>query len=260
MELDMWHALEDGRFSLVFQPQVRADGTLVGAEALLRWTCLNGMSESPAKFIHVAEESGLIHSIGEWVIETCFATLSRWHGMDLPKLSLAINLSPVQLEHPDGRLVAFVSERLEHYRIPPEMIEFELTETAVYRDPEVVHREINRLAKIGFGLAIDDFGTGYSSLQVLQRLPFNKLKIDRCFVDPLLQRAADRTIVHATILMAKRLGLCTVAEGVGQFKQVDLLAELGCDLFQGFLYGRPVAADLFEDLLRRGATMAQEQL
>jgi EAL domain-containing protein (putative c-di-GMP-specific phosphodiesterase class I) len=143
-------------------------------------------------------------------------------------------------------------ECLQHHGIDSQMVEFELTEMAIQKDPEVLSREFHALAEAGFHLALDDFGTGYSSLELLHRLPFRKLKIDQCFVDPLLHSGADLTIVHATLLMAKRLDLFTVAEGVSNSEQVRLLARLGCELFQGHMYSPPVGAEEFEGMMRLG--------
>jgi EAL domain-containing protein (putative c-di-GMP-specific phosphodiesterase class I) len=149
-------------------------------------------------------------------------------------------------------------ECLRYHRINPQMVEFELTEMAIQKNPEALSRELHALAEAGFHLALDDFGTGYSSLELLHRLPFRKLKIDRCFVDPLLQGGADLTIVHATLLMAQRLGLSTVAEGVSNSDQVRLLASLGCELFQGHLYSPPVTAKAFEAMMRLGSVIPNE--
>jgi len=258
MELALGRSLSAEQLSIVYQPQVNSQGLIVAAEALLRWRGSDGVAIPTDKFIPIAEETGLIHPIGEWLIDSCFRQLGQWRGAGLPKLSLAINLSPVQLEDPGGRLSRFVLECLECHGIDPEMVEFELTEMAIQKNPEAVSRELHALAEAGFHLALDDFGTGYSSLELLHRLPFRKLKIDRCFVDPLLQGGADLTIVHATLLMAQRLGLSTVAEGVSNSDQVRLLASLGCELFQGHLYSPPVTAKAFEAMLRLGFIIPNE--
>ncbi|MFN9530316.1 MAG: EAL domain-containing protein, partial [Cyanobacteriota bacterium] len=152
-----------------------------------------------------------------------------------------------------------VMECLQRHGIDPQMVEFELTEMAIQKDPEAVSREFHALADAGFHLALDDFGTGYSSLELLHRLPFRKLKIDRCFVDPLLRDDVDLTIVHASLLMAQRLGLSTVAEGVSNSEQVRLLAGLGCELFQGYLYSPPVNAEAFEAMMRLGFVLPNER-
>jgi EAL domain-containing protein (putative c-di-GMP-specific phosphodiesterase class I) len=258
MELALGRSLSAEQLSIVYQPQVNSQGLIVAAEALLRWRGSDGVAIPTDKFIPIAEETGLIHPIGEWLIDSCFRQLGQWRGAGLPKLSLAINLSPVQLEDPGGRLSRFVLECLQCHGIDPEMVEFELTEMAIQKNPEALSRELHALAEAGFHLALDDFGTGYSSLELLHRLPFRKLKIDRCFVDPLLQGGADLTIVHATLLMAQRLGLSTVAEGVSNSDQVRLLASLGCELFQGHLYSPPVTAKAFEAMMRLGSVIPNE--
>jgi diguanylate cyclase (GGDEF)-like protein len=259
MELALGRSLSAEQLSIVYQPQVNSQGGIVAAEALLRWRGTDGVAISTAKFIPIAEETGLIHPIGEWVIDSCFRQLAQWRDAGLPKLPLAINLSPVQLEDPAGRLSRFVMECLQRHGIDPQMVEFELTEMAIQKDPEAVSREFHALAEAGFHLALDDFGTGYSSLELLHRLPFRKLKIDRCFVDPLLRGDVDLTIVHASLLMAQRLGLSTVAEGVSDSEQVRLLAGLGCELFQGYLYSPPVSSEAFETMMRLGVVIPNER-
>lgn len=259
MELALGRSLSAEQLSIVYQPEVNSQGLIVAAEALLRWRGTDGMAISPVKFIPIAEETGLIHPIGEWLIDSCFRQLAQWRDAGLPKLSLAINLSPVQLEDPAGRLSRFVMACLQRHGIDPQMVEFELTERAIQKDPEAVSREFHALAEAGFHLALDDFGTGYSSLELLHRLPFRKLKIDRYFVDPLLHGSADLTIVHASLLMAQCLGLSTVAEGVSDIEQVWLLTGLGCELFQGNLYSPPVAAEEFEAMMRLGCIIPNER-
>jgi diguanylate cyclase (GGDEF)-like protein/PAS domain S-box-containing protein len=259
MELALGRSLSARQLSIVYQPQVNSQGQIVAAEALLRWRGADGVAIAPATFIPIAEETGLILPIGEWLIDSCFRQLAEWRDAGLPKLSLAINLSPVQLEDPAGRLSSFVMECLRYHRINPQMVEFELTEMAIQKDPEAVSREFHVLAEAGFHLALDDFGTGYSSLELLHRLPFRKIKIDRCFVDPLLHMGADLTIVHASLLMAQRLGLSSVAEGVSNNEQVRLLARLGCELFQGNFYSPPVAAEEFAAMMRLGSLIRSER-
>jgi|LakMenE18May11ns_1017448.scaffolds.fasta_scaffold9959247_7 diguanylate cyclase (GGDEF)-like protein/PAS domain S-box-containing protein len=259
MELALGRSLSAEQLSIVYQPQVNSQGLIIAAEALLRWRGNDGVVISPATFIPIAEETGLIQPIGEWVIESCFRQLAQWRDAGLPKLPLSINLSPVQLEDPSGRLSRFVLECLQRHGIDPEMVEFELTEIAIQKDPEALSREFHALAEAGFHLALDDFGTGYSSLELLHRLPFRKLKIDRCFVDSLLRDDVDLTIVHTSLLMARRLGLSSVAEGVSNTEQVRLLARLGCELFQSHLYSPPVSAEAFEAMLRLGFIIPNEE-
>jgi diguanylate cyclase (GGDEF)-like protein len=258
MEVALGRSLSAEQLSIVYQPQVNSQGLILAAEALLRWRGSDGVVISTDTFIPIAEATGLIRPIGEWVIESCFRQLAQWRDTGLPKLPLAINLSPVQLEDPAGRLSRFVIECLQRHGIDPQMVEFELTETAIQKDPEAVSLEFHALAEAGFHLALDDFGTGYSSLELLHRLPFRKLKIDRCFIDPLLHADVDLTIVHATLLMAQRLGLSTVAEGVNNSEQVRLLSGLGCEMFQGYLYSPPVTAEAFEAMMRHGFLIPTE--
>lgn len=258
LELALGRSLSSKQLSIVYQPQVNSQGLIVAAEALLRWHDTDGEAISPARFIPIAEETGLIHPIGEWLIDSCFRQLAQWRDAALPKVLLAINLSPVQLENPEKRLSQFVMECLQRHGIDPQMVEFELTEMAIQKDPEAVSRELQALAEAGFHLALDDFGTGYSSLEMLHRLPFRKLKIDRGFVDRLVPGGTDLTIVDTSLLIARSLGLSTVAEGVTDSEQVRLLAGLGCELFQGYLFSPPVSSEEFEAMMRRGAITPNE--
>lgn len=251
IEQELAQAIDRDQLKLVFQPQVDGAGHLVGAEALLRWTNRRGQVVSPAQFIPMAERTGQIHPIGHWVVEESFRAMRRWFdaGLNLPLLG--INVSAIQLDDPDHRLAEHLRACSFRYHVEAEQVELELTETAIQRDPEVVRSHLETIGRLGFKLAIDDFGTGYSSLEVLHRLPLHKLKIDRCFIDPLVERDTDRSIVAATIAMARQLGLITLAEGVENATQFDLLLELGCDLFQGFHFSRPLVLEDFEALLRR---------
>ena len=242
LEQELARAVDREQLRLVFQPQTDSHGRVVGAEALLRWTDQRGQSQSPANFIPLAERTGLIHAIGQWVLEESFRQLAAWRkqGLQLPLLS--INLSSIQLQDPERNLSRFIHACSRQHGIEPQRLEFELTETAIQRDAALVTEQLQELAGLGFKLALDDFGTGYSSLEVLHRLPLDKLKIDRCFIDPLVDRHTDRSIVAATIAMARQLGLTPLAEGVENASQVELLLELGCELFQGYHFGRPMEA------------------
>jgi len=245
LELDLAQAIDRRQLELVYQPQVDGAGALVGAEALLRWRSSQGRAVPPASFIPLAEETGLIHAIGDWVIEQALEQLAHWNRLGFALPRLAINLSPVQLDSGDGTIGQRILAMLEEHRFDPCQLEFELTETAIQRDPGVVRQQLCALARAGCSLAVDDFGTGYSSLDVLHALPLHKLKIDRCFVDPLLEQETDRRIVKATIAMAQQLELVTLAEGVENDGQWQLLRQLGCDLFQGYLFGQPLPAEPF---------------
>ncbi|WP_411876194.1 putative bifunctional diguanylate cyclase/phosphodiesterase [Vulcanococcus limneticus] len=253
LEQELARAVDRDQLRLVFQPQTDGRGEVVGAEALLRWIDQRGQPQSPANFIPLAERTGLIHAIGQWVLEESFRQLAAWErqGLTLPLLS--INLSSIQLQDPERSLGRFIHSCSQQHGIQPQRLEFELTETAIQRDAALVTEQMQELAGMGFKLALDDFGTGYSSLEVLHRLPLHKLKIDRCFIDPLVDRHTDRSIVAATIAMARQLGMTPLAEGVENAGQVELLLELGCELFQGFHFGGPMeAAELGRRLASQG--------
>jgi diguanylate cyclase (GGDEF)-like protein/PAS domain S-box-containing protein len=241
-------ALERGELQLHYQPQFSlTDGSIVGVEALLRWHSQELGMVSPAEFIPVAEESGSIMPIGEWVMRTAVAQLKRWIDEGYPSIFVAVNLSAVQFRHPS--LLGLVSGILEESKLPPQCLEFELTEGVAMHDPEQVSSVIEKLHELGIRIAIDDFGTGYSSLNYLKRFKIHKLKIDRSFVRDLTTDLEDKAIVAAIISMANNLGLLTMAEGVETAGQLAYLKEQGCDEAQGFYLSKPVPAEEIEKLL-----------
>ena len=256
LEQRLARAIEREELQLHYQPQWDRERRLVGAEALLRWHTQRGETIPPTRFIPMAEKSGLISSIGRWVIEQALAQLHRWQhsGHHLPLL--AINVSGQQLDPEEDPLDQLLLGLCEQWEIPATQLEVEVTETALISNPTAAARTLTALAEAGVRLAIDDFGTGYSSLASLQRLPLQRLKIDRCFVTDLASNASDRSIVKATILMAHELGLNCLAEGVETDRQLEQLLSLGCDSFQGFLLGKPMAALELEKLIRRESAMS----
>ena len=256
LEQRLARAIEREELQLHYQPQWDRERRLVGAEALLRWHTQRGETILPTRFIPLAEKSGLIRSIGRWVIEQALAQLHRWQhsGHHLPLL--AINVSGQQLDPEEDPLDQLLLGLCEQWEIPATQLEVEVTETALISNPTAAARTLTALAEAGVRLAIDDFGTGYSSLASLQRLPLQRLKIDRCFVTDLASNASDRSIVKATILMAHELGLNCLAEGVETDSQLEQLLSLGCDSFQGFLLGKPMAALELEELIRRESAMS----
>jgi diguanylate cyclase (GGDEF)-like protein/PAS domain S-box-containing protein len=242
-------ALERKQLWLAYQPQMDLDsGRIVGAEALLRWDHPELGAVSPAEFIPIAESSGLIVSIGDWVFETAARQIAAWDRAGLPPLTLAVNVSSVQLRQSD--LPQRVKRALERAGVGVERLEVELTEGAAMRDPQGAVSVMNALYEQGTELSIDDFGTGYSSLAYLKKFPVAKLKIDRSFVRDLMRDAGDRAIVHAIISMATSLGMRTVAEGVETEAQLAFLRERGCHAMQGFLLSRPLAGDAFAEFVR----------
>ncbi|GIX21817.1 MAG: hypothetical protein KatS3mg121_0600 [Gammaproteobacteria bacterium] len=238
-------ALEQGRLVLHFQPQVRLpDGRPCGAEALLRWHDADLGWIDPPQIVALAEERGMIHALGEWVLGAACRQLAAWDkaGFVLPG-RLAINVSARQLADP-----RFVDDALHHVRaagLAPERIEFELTESGMMLDPARAVELIRALKDAGFAVAVDDFGTGYSSLAYLQRFTVDKLKLDLSFVHHMLDSAPSRAIVEAVLAMARGLDLVALAEGVETAAQAQALAALGYEQAQGFYFGRPLAADDF---------------
>ena len=238
-------ALKRQELVLHYQPRMRvADGSLAGVEALIRWQHPRRGLLPPDKFIDVAEDSGLIVAIGEWVLETACAQLAAWHRR-APGLKLSINLSVGQVG--DGnRLHGAVARALEAAGVPPGTLELELTESHLMRNIEEKAELLNRLGDLGIGLAIDDFGTGYSSLSYLKRLPVDAIKIDGSFVRDLQDDPNDEAIVRAVLAMAHTLKLLVVAEGVETAAQLATLRALGCDEYQGFLESAALPAGEFE--------------
>ena len=250
LELSLGRAIDREQLRLFYQPQIDRGGSrIAGAEALLRWRDQNGRMVSPNVFIPLAEKTGQIHTIGLWVIEEACRQLQAWHRQGLRPGKLAINISALQLGADHPSLSELLTGALNTYDLVPENLELEITETALLNDPDRAGEQLRQLAESGFSLAIDDFGTGYSSLAMLHSLPLDKLKIDRFFVERLGNDDADLAIVKATIVMAKELGLMTLAEGVETAEQLRMLQNLGCDQFQGFLLGRPMPAEAFGALL-----------
>ncbi|MDP3847529.1 MAG: EAL domain-containing protein [Pseudomonas sp.] len=242
-------ALERDQLQVHYQPQLAiADGRIVGAEALLRWTHPELGAVSPAEFIPTAEDSGLILPIGEWVLRQAVRQAKAWQQAGLAPLIMAVNLSAVQFRHPD--LPNLVSRILEEEDLPPEYLELELTEGVAMYDPQGAIAVMNQLHGRGVRMSIDDFGTGYSSLSLLKKFKVYKLKIDQSFVRDISTDAEDRAIVCAIINLAKSLGLQTIAEGVETAGQLAFLREQACDEVQGYYYCKPLSAEQFEQFAR----------
>ncbi|WP_159098853.1 bifunctional diguanylate cyclase/phosphodiesterase [Aquabacterium olei] len=243
-------ALDAGEFLLHYQPQVDlASGEVVGFEALLRWMHPQWGLVSPARFVPVAEESGLIVPIGSWVIHEACRQAAAWERMGLPPVVMAVNLSAVQFKR--GDLEAVLGAALTEAGLPAERLELELTESLLVDDPQLVRTRLLSLHAMGVKLAIDDFGTGYSSLSYLKRFPVDRLKIDRSFVSDVVSDPDDDAIVRAIIQLAASLGLRTTAEGVETEATREHLQRLGCDELQGYLVARPMPAEDVPDWLQR---------
>jgi diguanylate cyclase (GGDEF)-like protein/PAS domain S-box-containing protein len=248
------HALTRGELHLVFQPQLDVrTNTIAGAEALLRWRSPQWGDISPAEFIPLAEKTGLIVQIGEWVLRTAARQVKRWHVAGLADITVAINLSAVQFAQPDlvGSIVGIMREE----GVDPRHIELELTEAVALKDPEAARQTMEKLSRIGFRLSIDDFGTGYSSMSYLKRFAVDKLKIDQSFVRELDANPEDQTIVTAIIQMGRSLGMTTIAEGVETAEQLAFLRERGCDEVQGYFYSRPLTPEAFKAFVEKQETV-----
>ena len=244
-------ALVLGQLTLHYQPQIRLkDRRLVGVEALLRWTHPELGAVSPAEFIPVAESSGQILGIGEWVLRTALAQARQWRDAGHTELVVAVNLSMVQFLHPG--LVDMVGRALTDSNVPPQMLELELTESIAMDAPEQVIAIVRQLYDLGVQLSIDDFGTGYSSFSYIQRLKVHKLTIDQSLVRHLGEDPSAPHIVRAIIGLAQSLDLETIAEGVETVAQRDVLLGLGCDTGQGYHFSRPVPAADLQGLLTQG--------
>ncbi len=248
LETALRAALKDGLLRLHYQPVVRInDRTVVGAEALLRWTDPEHGSVPPQVFIPLAEESGLIHALGEWVLKSAAEQCVIWRKAGLP-LTISVNLSAKQFYRED--LAQRISEIVRSTGCEPGWIELEVTETSLLHDLDAIRRVLHQLRADGFSVAIDDFGTGYSSLTHLKHFPIDTLKIDISFIADLETDSGDAAITEAIIGLARGLGLKVVAEGVGTREQLEFLDMRGCHCFQGFWVSKPLPAESFEQFLK----------
>jgi EAL domain-containing protein (putative c-di-GMP-specific phosphodiesterase class I) len=246
-------ALERRELELAYQPCVDAStGAVLGVEALARWTH-EGAPVSPAEFIALAEENGLIVPIGEWALDEAGRQMRRWidAGVRVPKVS--VNVSSLHFER--SSLAASVRAIIEQHRLAPGMLELELTESVMVRDFDRSLRTMRALRELGVDLSLDDFGTGYSSLSYLTRLPIGKLKIDRGFVRLIGTSAEDEAVVRAVVALGRSLGLQLVAEGVETAAQARALLEMDCRCMQGYLFSRPVPAGAMAAVVERLAAL-----
>lgn len=252
MERDLKIAIEEGQFSLVYQPKLRADTLeFTGVEALVRWNHPEKGTISPAEFIPLAEETGQIIPLGSWVLETACRQAQAWVDKGLDNIYMAVNCSPMQFTR--GNIVSDIDNALELSGLDPNLLEIELTENLFLENVDHGIKVLNRMKQLGICIAIDDFGTGYSSLSYLKRLPVDKLKVDRIFVDGIDTDAGNQAIVAALVTLSHNLDLTVVAEGVETDEQLALLRELDCDEAQGFLLSYPLPPDELEQwLIARG--------
>lgn len=243
LELDLRSALGRNEMRLHYQPLINvASGEPSGYEALVRWEHHSRGTVMPAEFISIAEETGMVIQIGEWVIREALSEAATWPE----HLSIAINLSPAQMR--STTLLPTIIQALGRSGVAPERVEFEITETVLMHDSEANIGVLNRLRQLGMRIALDDFGTGYSSLNYLRTFPFNKIKIDRCFIDDIDSRADCRAIVRSLVSLATSLGVSTTAEGVERQSQLDVLRAEGCNEVQGFLFSKAITSAQLSDL------------
>eukprot|EP00003_Mantamonas_plastica_P029827 TRINITY_DN7157_c0_g2_i1.p1 TRINITY_DN7157_c0_g2~~TRINITY_DN7157_c0_g2_i1.p1 ORF type:complete len:311 (-),score=59.44 TRINITY_DN7157_c0_g2_i1:21-830(-) len=254
IENDLREALTHNQFELHYQPKVDLrTNRICGLEALIRWNQPGRGYISPMQFIPVAEETGLIGKIGEWVIMEVCRQIAQWDEQSIPPLPIAINLSPRQLI--EGRITETISRILSDTGTPAARIVLEITETVMMQDIKKSAAILDELRHLGLQIAVDDFGTGYSSLAYLKRLPINSIKIDRSFVRDVTIDSDDAAITRTIIAMGHNLGLRVVAEGVETTEQMDFLRESDCDEAQGFLIATPLPpAEIVHHILRLSAT------
>jgi diguanylate cyclase (GGDEF)-like protein len=244
MEIDLRRALVLDEFSVVYQPQFQIDGKrLVGFEALLRWSTPERGAVSPAVFIPLAEETGLIASIGEWVLRTACAEAAKWPDT----VSVSVNLSPLQVNHP--KIVDVILSALANSGLSPHRLDLEITEGALLLDTDAVLATLQRIKSLGIKVSMDDFGTGYSSLSYLRKFPFDKIKIDQSFVRGLEADVDNAAIVRAISALGESLGMMTIAEGVETQAQLDRITKDGCKQVQGYLTGRPLPSQQAANLI-----------
>jgi diguanylate cyclase (GGDEF)-like protein/PAS domain S-box-containing protein len=248
LETNLRFALERDEFVVHYQPFINAlNGDIIGMEALVRWQPIGQDLVYPNKFIPIAEETGLIVPLGEWVLRKACSQAFAWMNAGFPPMVIAVNLSGRQFQ--SGKIVSLVKQVLKETGLPAQQLELELTESIIMDQAEQAITTLDELKKIGIRLSIDDFGTGYSSLAYLRRFPIDKLKIDRSFVSDLTEKANANEIVSTIIAMAKNLKLDVLAEGVETQQQLDYLCSIGCTQYQGYLFSKPVKKSEAEKLL-----------
>jgi EAL domain-containing protein (putative c-di-GMP-specific phosphodiesterase class I) len=259
LENDLRRALEREEFFLVYQPQIVIEsGELAGIEALIRWRHPQLGLVSPDKFIGLAENTGLILPIGEWVLNTACCQARRWVEKGLLKVPMAVNVSAVQFRQ--AEFCELIKRTLASSGLSPQYLELELTESLLLTNQDVVLSVLQQLRELGLSLAIDDFGTGYSSLSYLKQFRVNKLKIDRCFIREVTTNADDAAITIAIINMAKSLNLTVIAEGVEDKSQFEFLRAHKCDEIQGYYISKPGTATEVADRFLFGSGVTTQSM
>jgi EAL domain-containing protein (putative c-di-GMP-specific phosphodiesterase class I) len=254
MENGLRRALERGELALSYQPQIRIrDKKIVGAEALVIWNSQGQGVISPEDFIPLAEETGLIIPIGEWILRTACLQAYEIYQQGFTDFVMAVNISARQFQHPG--FIQFIVQVLKETKLSAANLELEITETLVMTDAEKNISTMNKLHAIGPQLSIDDFGTGYSSLSYLKRFPINKLKVDQSFVRNMTSNSNDASITKTVILLGQSLNLTVIAEGVETHEQLALLEQYGCDEVQGYLYSKPLNKDKLGQFLNAPTRM-----
>ncbi|MBM5570954.1 MULTISPECIES: two-component system response regulator [Deefgea] len=239
---DLEKAIKNEQLTVYYQPQINlATGYVIGVEALVRWPQPDGGFIPPDQFIPLAEQSGLIIELGTFVLETVCKQLNAWRKDGLDDLSMAVNVSMIQFNHPG--LINQLANAIQQYNIPTGLLEVEITESVAMKNPDAVIQTIEKLKKLGIKLAIDDFGTGFSSLAYLQKLNADRLKIDRAFVRNMALNNSDSSIAEMVINLGHKLGISVIAEGVEFPQQASILRTLGCDEAQGFMFAKPAPAN-----------------
>lgn len=259
LEQDLKIAMQDEQFEVYYQPKINIHTRqCTGAEALVRWRHpVNGFV-SPEAFVPVAEETGLIIELGAWILRTACIKTRELQDLGYTGLNVAVNISAVQFT--DGNLLPMVSKALEESNLSPELLELEITESAVMHDPEEVISSLHELSEHGMKLAIDDFGTGYSSLAYLKRFPVNTLKIDRAFITDISSDNDDVAIVEAVLGLGKHFNMKVVAEGVEDEEQLNFLKSQGCDIAQGYFISKPLSSEQYTHWLERWPFGVQERI
>jgi diguanylate cyclase (GGDEF)-like protein/PAS domain S-box-containing protein len=259
LESNLRPGVERSEFFLQYQPQVAIhDFHLVGMEALVRWQHPSLGLLYPSEFITVAEESGMIISLGDWILRTACAQNKAWQDAGLTPMRLSVNFSARQFQQPG--FIADINQILKDTNLDPRWLELELTESSIMKDPEEAIEKLHELKLMGIKVAIDDFGTGYSSLNYLKRFPIDTLKIDKSFVSDVCKDPHDTSIVRAIINLGHALDLTVIAEGVETKEQLQYLTALECDVVQGFLFSKAISVQAFEELLMEEARVASHSL